>query len=228
MHRFSLSLLLSTTLKAGLSTALKAGLCAFFLFGCGAIVRSPGAPSRDEKFPTDLEFVQDIVSDSFLEVFEASPLGESMRVAVVAQPSQKDDWIVRDALVRTLLEGGYALVQAEQDSVSDPEEAPYTLSFRLIDLRLECQYRGSKLWGHRRMIRRGLVGFALRLTDNRDGAVIWAKQTTGQREDVVPAAYSRMLEVPDAIPREMIEKESHTLERIVGVGIVASLGYLSL
>ena len=78
------------------------------------------------------------------------------------------------------------------------------------------------------MARRGLVGFALRLTDNRDGAVIWAKRGTGQREDVVPASYSRTLKVPDAIPREMIEKESHTLERIVGLGIVASLVYLSL
>ena len=148
MHRFSLSLLLSTTLKAS--------LCAFFLFGCGAIVRSPGAPSRDEKFPTDLEFVQSIAADSFREVLGEMPLGKAMRVAVVGHSSQKNDWIVRDALVRTLLEEGVALIQAEKDSVADPEEeASYTLSFRLIDLRLECEYRGSRLWGHRRMTRRG-------------------------------------------------------------------------
>lgn len=221
MHHFSLLLFLSTTLKAG--------LCAFFLSGCGAIVRTPSAPDRDEGFPTDLEFVQDIAADSFREVLGEMPLEKAMRVAVVGQPSQKNDWIVRDALARTLLEEGYALVQAEQDSISgSEEEASYTLSFRLIGLRLEGQYRGSRLWGRRRMMRRGLVDFGLRLTDNRDGAVVWAKQRTGQGEDTVPAAYSRTLEVPDAIPREMIEKESHWLEGVVVVGIITSLVYLSL
>ena len=208
---------------------LKAGLCAFFLSGCGAILRAPSASDRDEEFPTDLEFVQGIAADSFREVLGEMPLEKTMHVAVVGQPSQKNDWIVRDALARTLLEEGYALVQAGQDSIADPkEEASYTLSFRLIDLRLECQYRGSKLWGHRRMTRRGLVHFALRLTDGRDGAVVWAKQRTGQRKDIVPAAYSQMLAVPDAIPREMIEQESQWLERVVALGIIVSLVYLSL
>ena len=77
------------------------------------------------------------------------------------------------------------------------------------------------------MARRGLVDFAFRLTDNRDGAVIWVKQVRDQREDVVPASYSPELEVPDALSREMIEKESHWLEGIAVVGIIASLVYLS-
>ena len=221
MHHFSLLLFLSATLKAG--------LCAFFLFGCGAIVRTPSTSDREERFPTDLEFMQDIAADSFREILGEMPLGKAMRVAVVGQPSQKNNWIVRDALARTLLEEGYTLVQAEQDSVADPEEgAFYTLSFRLIGLQLEGQYRGSKLWGCRRMMRRGMVDFGLRLTDSRDGAVVWAKQRTGQEEDTVPAAYIRTLEVPDAIPREMIEKESHWLEGVVVVGIITSLVYLSL
>ena len=77
------------------------------------------------------------------------------------------------------------------------------------------------------MMRRGLAGFALRLTDNRDGAVVFVKQLSSQREDVVPAPYSPKLEVPDALSREMIEKESHWLEGIAVVGIIASLVYLS-
>ena len=77
------------------------------------------------------------------------------------------------------------------------------------------------------MMRRGLVDFALRLTDNQDSAVIWAKQMSDQREAVVPASYSHSLEVPDAIERAVIEKESHWLEGIAVVGIIASLVYLS-
>ncbi len=211
-----------------LSTALKANICAFILLGCGAIAQAADVPDRDAKFPTDLEFVQGIVSDSFLKVLEDLPLEKALSVAVVSDPSQEDDWIVRDALVRTLLAEGYTLVQAEQDSLSEvKEKASHTLTFRLIDLRLKCEMSGSKLRRHRKLMRRGLVDFALRLTDNQDGAVIWAKQVSDQTEDVVPASQSRKLEVPDAIVREMIEKESHWLEGIAVVGIIASLVYLS-
>ena len=210
------------------STALKAGLCALILFGCGAVVQAADVSDEEGKFPTDLEFVQGIVSDSFQEILEEMPLEKTVSVSVVSTPSREDDWVVRDALVRILLAEGYRLVQAEPDSLSNAEEgASHTLSFRLIDLRLECEMSGSKLWRRRKMARRGLVDFALRLTDNQDGAVIWAKQVSNQREDMVPSSHSKSLEVPDAIEREMIEKESHWLEGIAVVGIIASLVYLS-
>ena len=216
-----------------LSTALKASLCAFITFGCGAVVQAADVPDGDEKFATDLEFAQGIVSDSFQEILEEMPLETTVSVSVVSDPSQEDDWIVRDALVRTLLAEGYTLVQAEldsmaQDSVRTTKNQPsQTLSFRLIDLRLECEMSGSRFRRHRKMMRRGLVDFALRLTDNQDGAVIWAKQVSDQREDVVPTSHSQSLEVPEAIAREMIEKKSHWLEGIAVVGIIASLVYLS-
>ena len=222
-----------------LSTVLKASLCALILFGCGAVVQAADVPDGDGKFPTDLEFVQRIVSDSFQEILEEMPLETTVSVSVVSDPSQENDWIVRDALVRTLLDEEYTLVQAEPEVEAEPDsmaqdsvrtakdQASHTLSFRLIDLRLECEMSGSKLRRSRKMARRGLVDFALRLTDNQDGAVIWAKQVSDQREDVVPASQSRKLEVPDAIAREMIEKESHWLEGIAVVGIIASLVYLS-
>lgn len=233
-----------------LSTTLKASLCAFILFGCGAVVQAADVPDGDEKIPTDLEFVQGIVADSFQEILEEMPLETTVSVSVVSAPSQENDWIVRDALVRTLLDEKYMLVQvepevqAEPDSMDGPSlsdspsmvqdsvrtaknQASHTLTFRLIDLRLECEMSGSKLRKHRRTARRGLVDYALRLTDNQDGAVIWARQVSNQREDVVPASYNQSLEVPDAIAREKIEKESHWLEGIAVVGIIASLVYLS-
>ena len=232
------------------STTLKASMCALILFGCGAIAQAADFPDGYIKFPTDLEFVQGIVADSFLEILEEMPLETTVSVSVVSGPSQEDDWIVRDALVRTLLAEGYTLVQMEPEVQAEPDsidgqcdkegpsmppdsvrtardQASHALSFRLIDLRLECEMRGSKLRRSRKMARRGLVDFALRLTDNRDSAVIWAKQVSGQREDVVPASHSQSLEVPDAIERKMIEKESHWLEGIAVVGIIASLVYLS-
>ncbi len=227
-----------------LSTPLKASLCAFILFGCGAVAQAADASDGDEKFPTDLEFLQSMVAESFQEILEERPLETTVSVSVVSDPSREDDWIVRDALVRTLLDEKYTLVQAEPDSMDGPSlshcpsmapdsvrtaknPASHTLSFRLIDLRLECEMSGSKLRRHRKLMRRGLVDFALRLTDNQDSAVIWAKQMSDQREAVVPASYSQSLEVPDAIERKMIEKESHWLEGIAVVGIIASLVYLS-
>lgn len=177
-------------------------------------------------YAPDVIFVKTVIETHLGEKFSIIPLKAGDSIVIQSVTEDKKNWLVEGALTRLALDRGIHVIRSIKGKET-PQEGSYTLSFRLVDLALNCfaERRGPL----RRAVTMRRVNFDafLSLADA-SGHVVWTTWAHVVRSEATPSQYDARLEDTDFLRRNVIENESKLMELVVIGGVVSSLVYLLL
>ena len=179
-----------------------------------------------ESYASDVVFVKTAIETRLGEKFSIIPLKAGDRIVIQSMTEDKNNWLVEDALIRQALDRGLHVIRSIKGKEVSQDGA-YTLSFRLVDLALNCFAERKGLLRRAITTRQLKFDAFLSLADD-SGHIIWTAWAHVVQSEAIPSQYDARLEDTDFLRRNVIENESKLMELVVIGGVVSSLVYLLL
>ncbi len=176
-------------------------------------------------YETDVDFVRREIETSFEHSIPSLDKTRTGKISIVGMAEGKSNWLVEGSLKRVLLNRGYRVVEANPDSLNETPETGRVLSYRLVEISLNC-FRKGRIPLRHQIERQLRANCFLQLTKGEKGPVIWADWVKVSATDSIPEKYSQALETKGPIDRRYIESGGKKMEIIASLAVTGSLVYL--
>jgi hypothetical protein len=182
-------------------------------------------PDKQSILPTDLQLMSQALGTALHRQMGDLPLRPGAALHLQAHDRSERNWVVEDALIKTLRERGYRiLVRPSREGKAHFD----LLYYRLVDARVVYapQGRGWLPWRAARQQRQAYGDLLLRVERGSDRVVCWEQRVQAYEADEVPGKSMDALGGTEVVKRMVIEPDNKAIERGLSASIVGGLVYI--
>ncbi|MBN1350085.1 hypothetical protein JXJ21_11790 [candidate division KSB1 bacterium] len=195
LHRFS---------KRFLSRRIKPGLQ--WLIGAAILIGCEFAYTEQPQALSNWDFLYNVTCGAIRKLADSLDWQQGARYALINHPQDRDQaWFVENCIIQSVNEFGISNIYQDSCSVAiEDSEMTCALFYKIIEL--DLSYQPISKWSFRsekKLHRTANASFQVRLTNCRNGKILWSGIVENQARDELPvknAQQFRTTALPITVP----------------------------